>query len=77
MFARDDAVEIAQELEQTLNAAVALELSNSTQRTYALKSNKAAEFVEQALLSALKGAGLNPDQVRLTLTGKEINLDKL
>jgi outer membrane protein OmpA-like peptidoglycan-associated protein len=77
LFARDDAVDIAKELEQALNAAAALELSNSTQRTYVLKSNKAAEVVEQALLRALKGAGLNPDQVRLTLTGKEIIVDKL
>jgi outer membrane protein OmpA-like peptidoglycan-associated protein len=77
MFERDDALRVARELEQALHTAAALELSNTTQRIYVLKSDKATEAVEQALLRALEGAGFTADRVRLTVTREEIVLDKL
>lgn len=76
-FVRDDAMRVERALEALLDEAVTLELSNTTERVYALQSFQKTEAVEQAIFRALHDAGFDTTSVRLSVTGRIITLDKL
>lgn len=77
LFDRDEAIQIVRALQHELKKSVELERSSTTQRVYVLRSDKQTEDIEQALLRVLKKSGFLLGELRITIVGEEITLDKL